>query len=78
MEHLHFWEAASVEVDASVFTSLVDALSNRRAIEIDYYSASSDRRYEGRRVDPWGPGGPGRGLALQGLSPFSFGELIED
>lgn len=54
MSQLHFGEAASVEVDPDVFVNLVDALSNRRTIEIDYYSASSDRRYEGRRIDPWG------------------------
>ncbi|PQJ26843.1 hypothetical protein BSZ35_18095 [Salinibacter sp. 10B] len=54
MDHIHFGEAASVEVDPEVFTDLVDALSNRRAIEIDYYSASSDRRYEGRKIDPLG------------------------
>ena len=53
MEQLHFGEASSVEVDPEVFIGLVEALSNRRAIEIDYYSASSDRLYEGRKVDPW-------------------------
>jgi len=53
MEQLHFGEASSVEVDPEVFTGLVEALSNRRAIEIDYYSASSDRLYEGRKIDPW-------------------------
>lgn len=51
---LHFGEAASVDVDPGVFMELVDALSNRRSIEMDYYSASSDRYDEGRRVDPWG------------------------
>lgn len=54
LDQLHFGEAASVDVDPDVFLDLVDALSNRRAIEIDYYSASSDRRHTGRRVDPWG------------------------
>ena len=54
LEHLHFGEAGSVQVSPGVFTALVEALSNRRSVEIDYYSASSDRRYEGRRVDPWG------------------------
>lgn len=53
-EHLHFGEAASVEIDPEVFIRLVGALSNRRAIKIDYYSASSDTLYEGRKVDPWG------------------------
>lgn len=53
MEQLHFGEASSVEVDPEVFTGLVEALSNRRAVEIDYYSASSDRTYEGRQIDPW-------------------------
>jgi predicted DNA-binding transcriptional regulator YafY len=53
MEQLHFGEASSVEVDPEVFTGLVEALSNRRAIEMDYYSASSNRLYEGRKIDPW-------------------------
>jgi len=53
MEQLHFGEAASVEVDPEVFTSLLGAVANRRAVEIDYYSASSDER-AWRRVDPWG------------------------
>lgn len=54
LSNLHFGEAASVDVDPGVFTEMVDALSNRRAIEIDYYSASSDTFHEGRRIDPWG------------------------
>lgn len=54
MDQLHFGEAASVEVDPEVFTGLVRALSNRCSLEIDYYSASSDTRYQGRRIDPWG------------------------
>lgn len=54
MSQVHFGEAASVEIDPSVFTDLVDALANRRSIAIDYYSASSDRLYEGREVDPLG------------------------
>ncbi len=54
MKELHFGEAASVEIDPEVFTALVEALSNRRAIEIDYYSASSGTRHAGRQVDPWG------------------------
>ena len=54
MENLHFGEAASVQVDSEVFTGLIEALSNRRAIEIDYYSASSDTRHKRRKVDPWG------------------------
>lgn len=53
-DQLHFGEAASVEVEPEVFMKLIEALSNRRSIEIDYYSASSDRYYEGRKVDPWG------------------------
>lgn len=53
-DHVHFGEAASVEVRPDVFMKLVEALSNRRALEIDYYSASSDTLHEGRRVDPWG------------------------
>ena len=54
MGQLHFGEAASVDVSPEVFMGLVGALSNRRSIEIDYYSASSDTLYEGRQVDPWG------------------------
>lgn len=54
LDHLHFGEAASVEVDSEVFMDLLDALHNRRALEIDYYSASSDRYDEGRRIDPLG------------------------
>lgn len=54
MDYIHFGEATSVEVDPDVFLNLVDALGNRRSLEIDYYSASSDRRYKGRKVDPWG------------------------
>lgn len=54
MDQIHFGEAASVKVDPEVFTDLIEALSNRRSIEIDYYSASSDTYYEGRQVDPWG------------------------
>lgn len=51
--HLHFGEAASVDVDPDVFMALVDALSNRRAVLIDYYAASSDTYHEGRHVHPW-------------------------
>lgn len=54
LDQLHFGEAASVEVDPEVFVRLVDALSNCRSVEVDYYSASSDTRYEERRIDPWG------------------------
>lgn len=54
MRQVHFGEAASVDIDPDVFTDLVDALSNRRGTEIDYYSASSDRLYRGRAVDPLG------------------------
>ena len=54
MEQVHFGEAASVDVDPEVFIALIEALTNRRSIEIDYYSASSDTLHEGRRVDPWG------------------------
>jgi len=54
IEHLHFGDAASVEIDPEVFMGLVEALSNRRALAIDYYSASSDTLYEGRKVDPLG------------------------
>ena len=54
MEQVHFGEAASVDVAPEVFIALIEALSNRRSIEIDYYSASSDTLHEGRRIDPWG------------------------
>ena len=54
MQQLHFGEAASVEIDPEVFMGLVEALSNRRALAIDYYSASSNTLYEGREVDPLG------------------------
>jgi predicted DNA-binding transcriptional regulator YafY len=54
MAHLHFGEAASVDVDPDVFIALVEALGNRQAVAMDYYSASSDRRYEGRTIEPWG------------------------
>lgn len=54
MSQFHFGEAASVDVRPGVFMDLVEALSNRRSIEIDYYSASSDTLHEGRQVDPWG------------------------
>ena len=54
MSQLHFGEAASVQVNPEVFMELIGALSNRRTIEIDYYSASSDTSYEGRAIDPWG------------------------
>jgi len=53
LEHLHFGEAASVDVDPDLFLRLVDALSNRRAVVIDYYAASSDTYHEGRRIHPW-------------------------
>lgn len=53
-EHLHFGEAASVDVDPAIFMALVEALGNRRAVAMDYYSASSDRRYTGRAIEPWG------------------------
>lgn len=54
MSQVHFGEASSVEIDPEVFTDLIEALANRRGIAIDYYSASSDRLYEGREVDPLG------------------------
>ena len=54
MGQLHFGEAASVDVDPDVFMAVFEALSDRRSIEIDYYSASSDTRYPARRVDPYG------------------------
>lgn len=54
MSQVHFGEASSVEIEPGVFTNLVDALANRRGIAIDYYSASSDRLYEDREVDPLG------------------------
>ncbi len=54
MRQVHFGDAASVEIDPEGFTDLVAALTNRRGIAIDYYSASSDRLYKGRRIDPLG------------------------
>lgn len=53
MDHLHFGEAASVDVDPDVFMRLVDALSNRRAVAIDYHAASSDTYHGGRCIHPW-------------------------
>jgi predicted DNA-binding transcriptional regulator YafY len=53
LDHLHFGEAASVNVDPDLFMQLVDALSNRRAVAIDYHAASSDTYHEGRRIHPW-------------------------
>lgn len=51
--HLHFGEASDVEIDSSVFMALVRALSNRQAIRIDYYTASTNTRHEGREIEPW-------------------------
>ncbi len=53
LDHLHFGEAASVDVASDVFVALVDALSNRRSVRIDYHTARSDTYHEGRQIDPW-------------------------
>lgn len=52
-QHLHFGEAASVTVDPDVFLSLVEALSNRQTVGIDYHTARSDTYHEGRVIQPW-------------------------
>jgi len=53
-QHLHFGEAASVSVSPDVFLSLVEALTNRQTVCIDYHTARSDTYHEGREIQPWG------------------------
>lgn len=53
MDHLHFGEAASVDVDPEVFVELVEAIGNRRTVCIDYHKASNDTYQEGRTIQPW-------------------------
>jgi predicted DNA-binding transcriptional regulator YafY len=52
--HLHFGEAASSAVDPGVFLDLVEALSNRQTVSIDYHTARSDTYHKGRPIEPWG------------------------
>lgn len=48
----HFSDAPSVPIDPDVFWTLRAAASNRQPVRIDYYSASSERRSTGRKIDP--------------------------
>jgi predicted DNA-binding transcriptional regulator YafY len=49
----HFGEAPSVQLDAEVFTRLRSAIESQQSVLIDYYSASSQHRSSGRKLDPY-------------------------
>jgi len=51
---LHIGETGSVDIDGGLFLTLLGAISNRRRISIDYYTASTGTFHEGREIDPYG------------------------
>ena len=52
-QHVYVREAGSVEIDGEVFITLLDAISNRRRLVIDYHTASTNTYRKGRRIEPW-------------------------
>ena len=48
----HFDASASSNVDAEVFWAVVRAANECETLEVDYYSASTNRLSEGRAIDP--------------------------
>lgn len=50
---IHVREAGSVDVDAELFLGLLEAITNRRRLKMDYYTASTDTYRRGRLFEPW-------------------------
>lgn len=50
--HWHFSDAPSADLDPQVFQTLRRAVVARRSVRIDYVTASSGRRWSGRKIDP--------------------------
>lgn len=48
----HFGEAPSAELDPKVFETLNRAAGEQRSVRVDYYTASTGRFWEGRKIDP--------------------------
>lgn len=50
--HWHFGDAPSVDLDPDVFETLTAAIDRRQPVRIDYYTASTDTHWDGRKINP--------------------------
>ncbi len=57
--HWHFGDAPSAELDPDVFETLAQAIDEQQTVQVDYFTASTGRRWTGRRIDPLVMAAPG-------------------
>jgi predicted DNA-binding transcriptional regulator YafY len=77
--HWHFGDAPSADLDPDVFETLTTAIDRQQPVDIDYFTASTGTRWEGRRINPLvlaAPGGSWVCVAYchmrEGLRDFSL------